>query len=546
MVKARLFVIGTMSICGAAHAQSVPDSAATLGRDVGQQTARAADRPTIQTSIVNASPEASVGETGGGIFVGAVNVDGAQDVPRAAFMPVIEQFVGKQADAGALQTMAKAVANVARTRGYIFASAMVPQQDVSSGTVTVRLDAGAVTAIRITGSKSERLRRTLNLIVGPAVRKDVVERQLLLAGDIPGIEIVSTRYAREATGAVLIVEVHENRVSGSATLDNYGSSDLGPARLHLRFDLTGLLDGDDVLTAQAIVTPLQPKELGYAALRYAASIGTKGTQLGVAVAAGRTRPGDSFSAGRLTGESRYAAVFASRALVRSNHMSLWANAELAWLKVDQAWDGIAAQRDEIVTLTLSGTGSAKVAGGRLSGGLGVVQGLGLPGTNMANDTISSRYDGSARFTKAVFWLNYDRALSHGFNLRAAANGQIASVPLLAAQEIGVGGPGFGRGFDFSERFGDNGILGLIELQRKFENPIDGIDWVQLYGFADGGYVENLRGGFGDGALLSAGPGLRATFGKTEIGVEAAFPINTRRFDGDSKSPRINLTVGQNF
>jgi hemolysin activation/secretion protein len=380
------------------------------------------------------------------------------------------------------------------------------------------------------------------LIRGPAVRRDVLERQLLLAGDIPGIRVVSTRYVREPDGATLIVEVVEDRVSVSVGLDNYGSKDLGPARARLRLDLTGLLDDGDQLTTQLVVTPLQPKELAYGSLRYSIGIGSA-TQVGVAAALGKTKPGDSFSAGRVTGESVYGAIFANHALLRSNRSSLWINAELAFLRVNQKLDNIADQRDEIATLTLSTTGSTKLAGGRLWGGLGVVQGLGL---TKANDPMASRSDGSGVFTKAVMWADWTGNLTKRLSLRVGANGQIANRPLLAAQEIGVGGPGFGRGYDFSERFGDNGVLGVVELRQLFEKPVTGVDWIQLYQFIDGGYVENLAGGYGDGARWSAGAGLRAAIGKTSLGVEAAFPINAPRYETGNKSPRVNLTVGRDF
>lgn len=537
----RYFIILLASLmASAASAQSGRDAAATLGRDLATQPVRA-DSGAVAMPVA-VGENAHVADVAGGLFVGAVNIDGGREIPRDAFAPVIERFIGKQADAHELQAMARAVATAARERGYIFASAMVPEQVVDAGAVTVRLDAGTVDRVRIVGSKNSRLQRVLDGIVGHAVRKDVLERQLLLAGDMPGMTIVSTRYVREADGATLIVDVREDRVAGSAGLDNYGSSDLGPARLRLRLDLTGLLDDGDQLTTQLVVTPLQPKELAYGSLRYSIGIGGA-TQIGVAAALGKTKPGDALSAGRLTGESIYGAIFVNHALIRSNRTSLWVNAELAYLRVDQKFDGIAAQRDEIATLTLSTTATTKFGGGRLWGGLGVVQGF---GPTKDGDPMASRFDGSAVFTKAVLWADWTRNLTKQLSVRVGANGQMANRPLLAAQEIGVGGPGFGRGYDFSERFGDNGVLGVVEVRQLIEKPVTGVNWVQLYQFLDGGYVENLRGGFGDGARWSAGAGLRAALGKTSIGAEVAFPINVARYETGTKAPRVNLTVGQDF
>lgn len=537
------FIIASL-LASTAHAQVARDAAATLGRDVAAAVnERDAARVNAKAKVTADAADSVIARAVTGVFVGAINVEGARDIPRTAFAPAIERFIGKAADAEGLQAIARAISDAARAEGYVFASAMIPAQDVTSGTVTVKLDPGAVDIVQISGSKSERLQRTLDLIRGPAVQKSVLERQLLLAGDIPGIIVETTRYVREPRGAVLIVEVREDRVAGSVGLDNYGSRELGPARARLRVDLTGLMDGDN-LTVQAVATPLQPKELAYVSARYVKTLDNHGTQLGIAASAGQTRP-DYGNGTDVRGDSRYAAVFASHPVLRTNKTSLWVNAELAYLNVQQRVNGAMRQRDELVTFTLGTTMTTKVGGGRLWGGLGVVQGLGFADTTREGDPMSSRADGSARFTKANLWLDWKRSISEQVSLRLAANGQIASRPLLAAQELGVGGPGFGRAYDFSERFGDNGVLGMAELREQW-NKLLGFDWVQFYQFVDGGYVTNLRGGFGSGTRVSAGGGVRAGVGKTSLGVEAAFPISDDRDATGTRSPRINLTVGQDF
>jgi hemolysin activation/secretion protein len=541
-------LLPALLLAAPAVAQTVArDAAATLGRDLGAQPtvpdARTVPLPgTVQTDL----PAVLTDAGSGGLFVGAVNVEGSREVPRDIFAPIIEPFLGKQADPADLQKMARAVANAARDRGYLFASAIVPEQMVDAGTVTVRFDAGSIDRVQIKGSNNAKLRRILNRIVGKAVRKADFERQLLLASDLPGIIILSTRYAREASGAALFVDVRENGVSGTVGLDNYGSQELGPARARLRLDLTGLLDDSDQLTTQVVMTPLQPGELAYGSMRYQITLRSGAMQIGVAGAVGRTKPGGAVIAGRLSGESLYGALYINQAILRTNRSSWWVNGELAYLRVNQDFGGLPRQQDRIATLTLSTTASTRFAGGRLWGGFGVVQGLPIGDVTRDNDPASSRFDGSALFTKATAWMNWTGNLSKQLSLRLAANGQLASRPLLSAQEIGVGGPGFGRGYDFSERFGDNGVLGLVEIREQFDDLLPGVDWVQVYQFADGGYVENMAGGFGDGTRWSAGAGLRAAMGKTTIALELAFPLNARRSDKNSKSPRVNLSVIQDF
>jgi hemolysin activation/secretion protein len=528
-------------------AQSSSEAAAVLGRDVAASrdigvNAKQAVLPSPSEDVSTAPLDVA----SGGIFVGAINVVGGKQIQNEVYAPAAEQFVGRRIASADLPAVAKSIADRARAKGYIFASALVPQQSVKMGILTVQIEEGAIDEIRIIGSKNRRLQKILDEIRCVAAHKSDVERQLLLAGDLPGIEILGTHYVRENGKGVLIVTAREDRSRGSISGDNYGSSSFGPVRVRLEVELTGLLDDGDVLSTQVFATPLQPKELTYIAARYAVPIGNAGTQIALSASAGRTEPGYEGIAGTVKGRSRSIAISLTQPIIRSNAASLWVSGEVTYLNVEQSLLGILAQRDDIVTFSVTASGNVRFAGGRISSGIGIVQGLNVLGANIAGDPLSSRLDADGSFTKAQLWMNWNRSLGDGFSVRTAANAQLATSPLLSAQEIGVGGSGFGRGYDFSERFGDSGILGLIEVRKYFEGPLPVINWARVYGFADGGYVYNLQSGFGDGALASAGAGVRAGIGRAEFGVEAAFPLIDRRFEGNTRTPRINVSAGYSF
>ncbi len=528
-------------------AQSSSQAATVLGRDVtasrdSDVNVKQAVLPS-QSDAIDAKP---LDAKTGGIFVGSINVVGGKQIQSEVYAPAVEQFVGRNIAAADLPAVAKSIADRARAQGYIFASALVPQQSMKMGMLTVEIEEGAIDEVRINGSKNRRLRKILDEIRSAAARKSDVERQLLLAEDLPGIEIIGTRYVRERGKGVLIVTAREDRSRGSISGDNYGGSSFGPVRVRLEVELTGLLDDGDALSTQVFVTPFQPKELTFIAARYSLPVSTAGTRLELSASAGRTEPGFDDIAGFVKGRSRSVAATVSHPIIRSNAASLWVSGEVSYLNVEQELLGILAQRDDIVTFSVTATGNVRFAGGRLSSGLGIVQGLDILGANAAGDPLSSRLDADGSFTKAQLWMNWNRSLGDGFSVRTAANAQFATSPLLSAQEIGVGGSGFGRGYDFSERFGDSGILGLIEVRKHFDDPFPVINWARLYGFADGGYVYNLQSGFGDGALASAGAGIRAGIGRAEFGVEAAFPLIDRRFEGNTRAPRINVSAGYSF
>ncbi len=126
-------------------------------------------------------------------------------------------------------------------------------------------------------------------------------------------------------------------------------------------------------------------------------------------------------------------------------------------------------------------------------------------------------------------------------------GQLASRPLLATAEIGAGGPSFGRAYDYADRTGDQGVLGLIELRYDAGSIIPGIvDRFQLYSSIDGGYVSNLRDGAGGGSLLSSSLGARLGKGRIDGMVEISLPMNADRFDTRNRDPRLSIRLARVF
>lgn len=480
------------------------------------------------------------------ITIGAVNVNSGPEIPAEVLARSYEKFIGQEANEDLLRDLASAVSSAARNEGYIFASAQIPPQSVNMGVVEVLLESGAIDEIRIVGSENRKLRKILEKLKGPAALSHMVERQLLLAGDLPGITLLRSNYLRDGGIGVLVVTVREDKATGHIALDNFGPDTLGPIRTRLDIDLTGLLSDSDVLTTNVISSILQPEELTYIHARYAMTLGDGGTELGFAGAAGRTHSGGKLSDLGFRGRNRYASVFVSHALKRSNDVNLWLNAELAYLNVEQSQNGFLFQDDRIATAALNFAGNYDIGVGRIYGGVGVTQGLGILGASKSGDPLNSRADASGEFTKANFWINSILNMGDGIGMRLAGNAQIASRPLLSANEIAIGGPYFGKGYDFSERFGDEGVLGLAELRKEFNNVNDWLDWFQLYAFVDGGYVTNIGTGFGDGSLLSAGGGLRSQIGPFDIGVELAAPIGNDRFESGDRSPKFNLQIGLRF
>lgn len=499
----------------------------TLITPVAQQTGRVPPAPRVASAII---------------------VDGNTELPASAFAEALVPYIGRDLSSDDLPKLAGAVATAARASGYPFASATIESQSMADGILHVTLDEGRVSAVRVIGAPSALADRILAdaLVTGRPVRRAVLERAILLVGDVPGVTVKESRYVRQDGFGILLVTISDDRSSAYAQIDNRGTTEVGPLRSTLLGSVRGLAQSGDELGVTAAFTPFQPKEFAFLRARYSAPIDSDGAIVAVSGAYGRANPGASLAPLDVIGNSVDLTVSYARPMIRSRRRSLWANLEIRALRSDQTLLGFRLRDDRLATLTGSLNGATKAGPGILRGEIAVLGGLPLRGVSHRGDDLTSRADGDARFVALTYSVDWAASLAGPFAVVLASAGQLASRPLLASVEIGAGGPAFGRAYDYAERTGDQGVLGSAELRADLGALSDVVTRFQLYGFIDGGYVDNLRGGVGGGSLLSTGTGMRLGHGPLDGMVEVALPLNAERFDTGTKRPRISFRISRSF
>jgi hemolysin activation/secretion protein len=133
------------------------------------------------------------------------------------------------------------------------------------------------------------------------------------------------------------------------------------------------------------------------------------------------------------------------------------------------------------------------------------------GASRNGDLILSTANGRVDFTKVEATYSRIQPLFERLSLLVAAHGQYAANPLLAPELCGYGGRAFGRAFDPSELVADECINVLGELRLDLPHNIKQLSQLQLYGFADRGWLHNLAPVAGTPANLDAasvGGGIR--------------------------------------
>ena len=483
-----------------------------------------------------------------GATIGAVHVLGAPDVARGQFAAAVAPFLGRAFGASDTQELLGAVSGVARKHGYVFATSRIPPQTVSAGVLTVEVLEGRIDEVRLEGEQRPEVADLLRPLVGNIGRTDDVDRLLMLATDLPGVTIGKAGYTLEGGHGILIVPVEYDRIRGWATIDNRGSKALGPVRTQLGVDIAALLSMDDRLTLQSVVTPADPGELSVFYARYAYLLPGASTELSLSGTYGRTNSGGRWEANKPHGQSIGGTASLTHAIARGRAESLWTSVDFTYFEIDQSWEDQQIQRDRVAALALSLNGYTSFVGGRLRAGASATLALPVFGATRQGDPLASRRGAGSDYLVLRAWTNWTGKLAGPFSARFGVTTQFSSEPVLAIDQLTIGGQGFGRGYDFSERAGDEGALASAEFRSDLIDRGQGLlRWLQIYTFADGGVVRNLRSPSGTGDLYSAGAGTRLRLGsKIRVEVEAAFPLNYLRYDSGDKAPQIMAALGAQF
>ncbi|MBI5335808.1 MAG: ShlB/FhaC/HecB family hemolysin secretion/activation protein [Burkholderiales bacterium] len=139
-------------------------------------------------------------------------------------------------------------------------------------------------------------------------------------------------------------------------------------------------------------------------------------------------------------------------------------------------------------------------------------------------------------------------------------GQLASQPLVAAEQYAIGGADTVRGYLEAEAIGDHGVLAGVELRgpnlARRDAPADAagggsvFDEITAYGFLEGGSIRLIGGD--RQTLAGTGVGLKLRARKSlSANVDVAWPLkSTPAADGghvtQAGQPRLHVRVGAEF
>lgn len=456
-----------------------------------------------------------------------VTFEGSTVYSQDELRPLWADLVGQEVSLMQVYDVARAATVKYRTDGYILSQVIVPPQDVEAGMVTLQVIEGYIANVTLEGEvrgRSDILRAYGEKIKAsrPLQAADL-ERYLLLAGDLAGVTArgVLTPSADVPGASSLAIVAEHDFAEAFARVDNRGSRFIGPWLFVAGGSANSAFGQYEKITLIG-ATAYEPEELQFVELSVDAPVGYEGTVVRFAISGTGSQPGFTLEDNDIDSESYTGSLEVSHPFIRTREENLTGGLSFEVREVDTDEDSNKIVEDSLRVIRAfgswdfvdTGLGEGLQGVNLLSGEIS--QGLDIFGATDENDSLRSRQEADAAFTKFVGTVSRLQGLFvPGLNLFASATGQVSSDPLLSSEEFGVGGAQFGRGFDPSEITGDHGYATTLELQ--YGNAVQDSDFLQsyqVYAFWDYGEVFNDDAPGSDDdqvALMSAGGGVRINF-----------------------------------
>ncbi len=424
-----------------------------------------------------------------------------------------------------MRALAEKVQLAVQQAGRPFAVAYLPPQDLSTGTLLIRVVEGRYGQVTSQGALSREAAGWMSPLKPGAPIGRELERQMLLLSELPGVRAVATLSPGASVGdADLSVEVEpERRWSASMLVDNHGNRYAGRHRALASISLNRWLILGDQLTL-ALGTGDQGG--GQAQGGYSVPLGTTGLRLDVGAGFSRYQLGREFDILGASGKVRTVSGTVTVPLqVSQQRRVLWQTGlqtqrisnRQALFETEDSRSAAAWVNSLLGTQWLSSGG---VMWGRLSAETGSIR---------IKDELSRQGDAlSAQTAGGYLLLSADASLLRPvgpWTFYGRVAGQVADRNLDPSKKWVLGGPGGVRAWPTSEGSGDEGALVQLEVRRQL-GP------VQPFLFVDTGRVTAHHRPWDSGpnsrTLSGAGLGLRMNRGPWQMQSTAGWRLGADR------------------
>ena len=500
--------------------EAPPVDAGTIVDSLKERKTAIPPKANVQIEINKEKEEQTVKKEGYKIKVNAFHITGQEIYSEDKLQALIKDSVQQELTLSELEAIAGSIAKYFNEHGYMVADAYLPAQKIKNGVVEITVMPGRYDGVEIRNHSRISDKAIANMLgnikAGDYVKKDVLERTLLLLSDVGGISIKAVLAPGKTTGTTnLVVEINSTKiVSSEFSIDNYGNRYAGKYRGNLDLHFRNLGRLGDVFNIGGNNAGNTDGTTHNLEMNYTVPVGRQGAKLGVGYSKLQYTIGQEFGALDFHGTAKTTSFFGSYPLTRSRNYNLSAQLTYDHRQLEDDMFGFAYtdKHTNVWTLGLYGDSRDNFrGGGSNSFALNIASGrLGIDGGKDENSIPADQRDRETAKTAGTYTkvgLNFNRLqyLNDHLNLFLSFTGQLAGKNLDSSEKLYLGGPNGVRAYPQSDSSGDQGYLITGELRWSLPKP-----GYQLAAYIDHGHVTVNKDPWpsaGDNSRTLTGAGL---------------------------------------
>lgn len=426
------------------------------------------------------------------VLVGDVRVDGAFAELGPLIAAYVREITGSRVSVTQIYALARSIEQAYASAGYSLARVLVPPQNlVDRGTLVIVVVDGFIESVDVAGVP-ERLRfevaARLNSLIGRRhLKREVIERALLIAGDIPGLKLRSalTRGASDG-GTRLVLEGEHRLVTGSLGTDDRLTQSLGTWQLRGTIAVNSALGlGEQIYASVGSGADLRAAVAGSSPLTVVGGgavipVGTEGITLNPEYTRSTTQtpqaPGVPASLGTF---ERFAVRMRDPVIwTRSSSLNVNLSIEYITQQVLAPAFGVALNNDRYVVARLGPDYATSLPwGAGLQLAVNLSQGLGgrTEADAVASGVPLSRLGAGPDFTKITGNVRVSQPLPNDIRFDLMGSGQLSlGKPMLRSEQFLLDGMDAVSGFAAGTLSVDQGATLRGELVRPFGARFDAV------------------------------------------------------------------------
>ena len=450
--------------------------------------------------------------------------------------PLLKDYLGRPLSLTELYQATDRITDHYVAAGYALASALLPAQKISAGTVRIEIIEGRVDKIVYEGLKRYRA-EDLDFYVGgnagQVYQGARFEQGLREVDALPGLDARAVLRPGSSYGTTdVVVRLQEDPFEALFFVDNHGRETVGetrfaaqltfnsPMRLGDRFTLLALRSSDNLLQ--------------YVSGDYSVPLGWQGARLNLGYGYAQFELSGPFSG--VEGKNRSGRAAIELPLLRTGSEELVLSGGVSSTQADTDFTGITIRETDLTLLELGARYSRAYVGGGVTQ---VSTGLG------SNFKESDGNDQNAQRIRLEFDLQHVEPLPMALQLVGRGLFVYSPDPLPDTTQFSLGGPGTVRGYAPSEVRGDWGYFGSLTLRRSM---MLGPALVTPRLFVDAGTVRSRAPGgtVPETSLSSIGIGADAELSRVSVKLDYAVPTDSVPVSDGKDDGRVYGTVAVEF